>query len=135
MDSRVYSVEEVRVEGLDVVAGAPLAITVSACGKVNSTGWTNPRLNPWIYIVPPKDGILDLDFTATAPTGYVLFVISPICAGLVFPVPHWVCGVRVHTSTNSMEAKFNRPKEVVDQDFRGLPGPWPFPWHAPSATK
>ena len=78
MDTRVRSIEDVRIEALNVTDGSPPAVTVSALGKVNSTGWTHPRLGPWIYIDTPKDGILDLDFIATAPAGIVLFVISPI---------------------------------------------------------
>ena len=133
MDSRVYSVDEVHVTSLDLVANEPLVISVMARGKVNSSGWTNPRLSPWIYIAPPEDGVLDLDFMATAPTGYALYVISPICVCFALPVPYWVRGVRIHSSTNKEEAAFKRPRGAPDKDFQGLPGPWPFPWHVPLA--
>ncbi|MBD2747541.1 hypothetical protein IC232_12630 [Microvirga sp. BT688] len=133
MDSRIHSVDEVHVSTLDPVANAPLAISVMARGKVNSTGWTNPRLSHWIYIQPPKDGILDLDFIATAPAGYALYVMCPVCVCFAFPVPSWVRGVRIRSSTNEKEATFKRPKEAPDKDFEGLPLPWPFPWFAPVA--
>ena len=135
MDTRVHSIEDVRIEALNVTDGSPPAVTVSALGKVNSTGWTHPRLGPWIYIDTPKDGILDLDFIATAPAGIVLFVISPISVGLTFTVPEWVRGVRVHSSTNAVEAMLGKAKGKgsKDQADQGKPGPWPFPWQGPEA--
>jgi hypothetical protein len=104
MASRIYSVEEVHVEALMVAPERPPAISVSARGLVPTSGWTHPELGPWMYIVPPADGILDLDFIATAPTGIVLQVFSKIGVSSAFPVPGWIVGVRVHSTTNRIEA-------------------------------
>lgn len=133
MDARVYDVEEVHIEALDVMNGAPPAVVVSARGRVNSTGWTNPQLAAWIYIQPPRDGILDLDFIATAPSGLVNFVMSPITVGLAFTVPGWVRGVRIHSSTNKMETLLEEPvaKGKMPEPKRGMPLPWPIPWQTP----
>ncbi len=46
MDVRVYSVDDVRAEGLDVISPA---ISISIRDQVNSTGWTSPRIIPWSY--------------------------------------------------------------------------------------
>jgi hypothetical protein len=135
MEARVYSVEDVHIEALMVIGASPPAIAVSARGVVNSTGWTNPQLAPWIYIDTPKDGILDLDFIATAPTGFVNFVMCRIAVGLAFTVPRWVRGVRLHSATNTVEALLDKPLEKGEAVSlgEGMPVPWPFPWQAPSA--
>ncbi|TGR82310.1 hypothetical protein EN866_34930 [Mesorhizobium sp. M2D.F.Ca.ET.223.01.1.1] len=133
MQSRVYSVDKVHVEGLVVIPENPPAVAVSAKGWVPTSGWSLPDLTPWIYIVPPTDGILDLDFVAVQPTGFVLQVFTPISVTKAFVVPSWVTGVRVHTSTNELEAKIggkHKPTEAL-KSLDGLPVPWPFPWWAP----
>ncbi|MER8506351.1 MULTISPECIES: hypothetical protein [unclassified Mesorhizobium] len=137
MQSRVYSVEDVHIESLIVIPENPPAIAVSAKGSVPTTGWTHPDLAPWIYITPPKDGILDLDFVATQPTGFVLQVFTTIGVVKAFPVPAWVIGVRIHSSTNKMEAKIEGASEPTKalMSGEGLPVPWPFPWWAPKSIR
>lgn len=133
--SRVYSVDHVDVEALITIPENPRAISVSAAGWVPTSGWSRPDLAPWMYIVPPQDGILDLDFVASPPTGMVLQVLAKISVVRSLQVPHWVKGVRVHASTNAIEktiaagtgAGAARPTADV------LPVPWPFPWWAPEA--
>jgi hypothetical protein len=137
MQSRIYSVEEVRVEGLIGIPENPPAISVSAWGWVPTTGWSHPDLTPWIYVMPPADGILDLDFVATPPTGIVLQVFTRINVAKAIPVPAWVVGVRVHSSTNHREALIGgaaKPSQAA-LSGEGLPLPWPFPWWAPKARK
>jgi hypothetical protein len=136
MQSRVYSVEEVHVEALMVIPENPPAISVSARGWVPTSGWSHPDLAPWMYIVPPKDGILDLDFVASPPTGgFVLQVFSRIGVVKAFPIPSWVRGVRIHTSTNRMEAMLEKSsqKSIASAKEGPIAGPWPFPWYAPKA--
>ncbi|MFC3320719.1 hypothetical protein [Mesorhizobium cantuariense] len=135
--SRVYSVDDVHVEGLMVIPENPPAISVSARGWVPTSGWSHPDLAPWMYIVPPKDGILDLDFVATPPTGLVLQVFTRISVTKAFPVPGWVVGVRVHSSTNAVEDKIHgaaapSPAAISGE---GMPLPWPFPWWAPKSDR
>ena len=95
-----------------------------------------PDLSPWMYIKPPADGILDLDFVAEPPSGLVLQVFCKIGVVKAFPVPAWVRGVRVHSSTNSVEAKLKgapaKPSKAA-LTGEGYPLPWPFPWWAPKA--
>ncbi|UVK54844.1 hypothetical protein DBIPINDM_001310 [Mesorhizobium sp. AR02] len=133
MQSRIHSIDKVHVEGLLVIPENPPAIAVSASGWVPTSGWSLPDLTPWIYIVPPKDGILDLDFVATQPTGLVLQVFTKIGVTKAFSVPAWVIGVRVHSSTNSVEARIDGAKAPTEKSMKydNLPAPWPFPWWAP----
>lgn len=135
MQSRIYSVEDVRIESLIVVPEHPPMIAVSALGTVATTGWTQPDLAPWMYIVPPRDGILDLDFVATPPTGIVLQVLSKITVVKTFAVPAWLRGVRVHASQNSIERMLETESssKIAGVAAEGWPLPWPFPWWAPKA--
>jgi hypothetical protein len=103
---------------------------------VPTSGWTCPELAPFVYVTPPADGILDLDFVATAPTGITLQVFTRITVASSFPVPNWVRGVRVHSSTNAREALLGSAlDEKVGLMSDGWPLPWPFPWFVPNATR
>ncbi len=74
-------------------------------GKVNSGGWENPQLVPYIYIDPPEDGIYDFDFIADAPEGNVTLALEEIVAELEWAdIPDDFKGVRVHSSSNNIES-------------------------------
>lgn len=135
--SRVYSVDAAHVESLIAIPENPPAIAVSASGWVPTSGWSRPDLSPWMYIQPPDDGILDLDFVAEAPSGIVLQVFSKISVAKSFPIPGWVRGVRIHASTNYVEATLESAATQPEVALmgEGLPLPWPFPWWAPKAKR
>lgn len=82
----------------------PPRLIVSVQGRVTTTGWTNARLEPWVYVMPPADGLQDLDLVATPPSGPAGQALMPIVAGTSFWLPDWCKGVRVHASANSMES-------------------------------
>lgn len=98
--SRVLAVDDVRAY---LNRRNPPDLIINATGRVSTTGWTDGRLEPFQYIVPPADGILDIDFQATPPSGIVSQVICPIHASLSMPKPDWCRGVRVHASLNQLE--------------------------------
>lgn len=75
-------------------------------GKASSSGWKGGVWAPRLYIFPPEDGIQDLDFLATPPTGIALIVILPISADVSLEMVDWLKGVRVDAARNSMEAIF-----------------------------
>jgi len=137
MQSLIYSVQDVHIENLIVIPEHPAAIAVSAFGTVVTTGWTQPDLAPWMYIVPPKDGILDLDFVASPPTGLALQVLSKIAVVKTFLVPNWLRGIRVHSSQNKLETMLGAemPSKNAGVATEGWPLPWPFPWFAPNAKE
>ena len=135
MQSRIYSLEEAHVESLIAIPENPPAIAVSVKGWVTTSGWTHADLAPWMYVKPPADGMLDLDFVATPPNGLVLQILSKIAVAKSFPVPAWVQGVRIHSSTDRLEARLSgapKPSAAVLMG-EGLPLPWPFPWWAPNS--
>lgn len=119
MRARIYSVTDIK---LAQTKSKPPKLVIHAQGLVTSSGWTQPELSPWVYIAPPKDGIMDLDFTAEQPHGIVLPVILPISATLVLSIPTWVTGVRIHASTNTEVAMLNRAEAASEGDEV------PFPW-------
>lgn len=137
--ARVYSVNKVKVGFTATDGSTPPALTVSAAGTVNSGGWTLPELGVWIYITPPADGILNMDFMASppAPDTYVTLGFKPVYAGVAFPVPSWVKGVRVYASTNEvveMLAEQLPPYDVapiIEAQAAEPFVPWPFPWWTP----
>ncbi|WP_374380509.1 hypothetical protein [Dongia sp.] len=111
MMSRIHDVTEVQLE---LQKSNPPTINIIAKGRVASAGWHEPRLEPWIYIAPPSDGIQDFDFVATPPSGNQIQVFRPIEAqGRLSrgPEDYWgkdhpLVGVRIHALENKMEARF-----------------------------
>lgn len=69
---KVSTVEKVKLE----IASVTGRVTISAEGKVNSGGWTNPALADTPN--PPEDGNRHFDFVAHPPTGPSTDVISPL---------------------------------------------------------
>jgi len=130
--AKALYVDDVR---LVTTRSQPPRLLVSALGRVTTTGWSNARLEPWVYIAPPADGLQDLDLVATPPAGPAGQVLMPVAADTSFWLPEWCKGVRVHASANSMESLIPG-REVsalpVAPDVDGIPmarGPgdnWPW---------
>lgn len=91
---------------LALLKSMPPHLAITVYGQVSSGGWTAGTLSPVEYVMPPADGIQDFDFIATPPTGVVIQVVLPITAHYVMQnIPSWLKGVRVHSQTNTVEAK------------------------------
>jgi len=129
---RIYDVQSAA---LAILKSNPPQIVVSAIGRTVSTGWTNPTLGAWYYLVPPRDGIQDFDFTADEPTGISLPVLTPITASTLIsrdPANYWgkgkpLVGVRIHARTNSLEEMLDAKVQAFADVDEGWPMPWPFP--------
>lgn len=97
---KVYEVKTVKL----TVEKSTLII--HADGVARTPGYTNPRLEPHIYIQPPPDGIWGFDFVADKPEGQVQQVLSPISTKYEWKeFPKDLKGVKVHAETNSVEEK------------------------------
>jgi hypothetical protein len=73
---------------------------IKAHGFVPTLGWTKPVLTPYVYVMPPLDGIWDFDFSAEPPKGVVGQVITPIEVSLHWQAAPTFRGARVHSKTN-----------------------------------
>lgn len=122
MVSRIYSIVSVD---LSLIKTNPPGLLITAAGMVTSSGWSAPKLNPFTYVQPPADGILDCDFVATPPTSeqIILPVVTPIAADLALNdidlANYWgteqpLVGVRCHSVGNSKTA-------FVAEDRAGMP--------------
>ena len=92
---------------LEVLKVHPMRLQLTAKGEASTSGWSAPDLIARTYEVSPEDGILDLDFTATRPTGIALTVISPISVKVQITAPEWLKGVRIHSNTTALELPLN----------------------------
>lgn len=93
---------------LKLLKSSPPQLAITAFGLVRTGGWKNGALEPRYYINPPQDGIQDFDFVAEPPVGPAVEVILPISAHTPMEhIPSWLKGVRVHSETNSIEAKLD----------------------------
>ncbi len=122
--SRIYRIDQVHATEL---RSHPPSIAIAVIGAVNSSGWTQARLVPWVYRAPPEDGIYDFDFIATPPTDIALEVITPIAHSQIIPNhPKDLKGVRVHATSNSLSAPLNERGPALS-DFASSPKRW-LPW-------
>jgi hypothetical protein len=120
-----------------ILESKPPQVAITADGKVPTSGWTNPELSLWFYVVPPSDGIQDFDFVAQPPSGIILPVVTPISAFAVIPRDprhYWgkgkpLKGIRIHARENSVEVKLDAKKTMpfqVGSAPRGGEVPWPW---------
>ena len=100
---------------------------ISATGTVPTSGWTNARLTPYVYVTQPSDGIQDFGFISEAPTGPVLQVEQTISADWIGYLPLWAKGVRIRGATNFKEVMFRdgSDAECPGIELRGGEIPWP----------
>jgi hypothetical protein len=112
---RVYSVSDLQVVHSN---SSPGHLTIAAIGQVNSSGWSDGQLTEWVYVSPPTDRILDLDFVAKKPNGIVFWAFQPIHADysrtFINIAEFWgpglpLAGVRVHAASNTMDAPLSSP--------------------------
>lgn len=125
-----FSIMSVETADIQILKSDPPRIAVEALGTVNSGGWSNGRLVPAVYIVPPSDGMQDFQFIATGPEGIVTMgtVKNFVGSGWV-PQFDWLKGVRIHSSTNSIEVMLDQSLHSAAADSaQVLDGEhWPFP--------
>ena len=138
MVQRVMSVDSASVF---LLKSNPPYVGVAAQGKVPTSGWTRPSLEPWVYFVPPDDGLQDLEVVAEPPAGISFPVVLPISAVTVLPREprnYWgegkpLTGVRIHARENMVEARLDERKGLEIQvnltaNTLSAPYPWPWPW-------
>ena len=116
MDTKILSVEKACFH---LTKSNPPQLVIQAVGTVNSTGWSDGRLLPWMYIRQPPDGIIDFEFVAKAPSGFVLWVLAPIEGIGAVPLQPWIKGFRIHAATNELEVMLSEKSGLVEG---GMPG-------------
>lgn len=80
----------------------PPELIILVHGMVNSGGWRNIKLIPYLYIQPPPDGIYDFEMVGTKPGGIVTQAIVEVKAAykMNYPKAREVKGVRINSRTN-----------------------------------
>lgn len=100
---------------LELIVGIT-GVSVIAHGLARTGGWKKARLVPYLYKMPPGDGIQDFDMVAEPGGGTQR--ITPIDANIdMGPGPSWLRGVRVHSENNSRTELLLRTK-VAPSDFK-----------------
>jgi len=99
-----------RAKVIESSDGKSLGASLFVQGNVSSGGWFNPSLVPVAYITVPQDGIYDITFVATPPSGPALAVISPVETELFIGqrAPD-IKGYRIHASDSLLEFVFADP--------------------------
>jgi hypothetical protein len=139
---RVLSVDSASIF---ILKSKPPQVGIVAEGKVPTSGWTDPSLDPWFYVLPPKDGIQDFDFVAEPPTGIVLQCISTVSTTTILPQDpdnYWgkgkpLKGVRIHARDNALEVMLDSKSTCEAHNLAAPMGgdghPWP--WNTLRALK
>ncbi len=68
----------IKTVDLSIEKTNPPRLKIFAYGEARSLGFTEPTLIPYVYVMPPPDGIYDFDFAATPPGGIAGQVVTPI---------------------------------------------------------
>lgn len=71
----IYRVDEVTFL---LTRRQPPQIIVTVHGTVPTSGWRNPELIPYVYLVPPADGFQDFCFVAKPPAEIAAPALTPI---------------------------------------------------------
>ncbi len=125
----VMAVDEVAVQ---IAGSVRSTISILATGKVPTTGWSGGSLVRRPSPVSPPDGILEFDFSATAPAAsdLVLQVITPINAHLeladVDIANFWapgvrLAGIRVAAANNSKTVEIVPRDEAIELSRKSSP--------------
>jgi hypothetical protein len=107
--SRIYAVDSVDIA---LQKSLPPNLLVEVCGRTSTSGWSNIALVPFIYVMPPADGVLDCDVMGDPPPpgAIVLQVLTKVRAHMVIDqvdiANYWgpglpLRGVRCHAQSNS----------------------------------
>lgn len=99
MTTKVLKVLEIELSIQEI---NPPNLVIKAKGEVTTGGWSNGRLIPFVYVMPPADGIYEFDFVADSPEEIVPQVITAINAEpFVWKgFPEELEGVKVYASSN-----------------------------------
>jgi hypothetical protein len=110
----IYSVDHVHFTFLSL--NGTRIVLITALGMVTTTGWSQARLQPFIYVQPPPDGIWDFVFVAKPPSGIAADVVSPISTSYVWKLGGYdLKGVRIHSATKTITQKVtDEPKRIAE---------------------
>jgi hypothetical protein len=122
VETRIYRVDSVTIS---VIKTNPPRLHIYVQGTAATSGWSSPRLRPFVYVQPPPDGIWDFDFVAEPPTGITLPVLTPIQAQINWPDAK-INGVRIHAVSNYVEKMRSGAKEFPPIESKGEGEPFPF---------
>lgn len=100
MTKKTLNVTEVT---LAILKKSPPTLSITSKGEVPSGGWSNGQLIPFVYVVPPSDGIYEFDFVADEPEGASTSAISEITSEPFIwnDFPSELKGVKIYASLNS----------------------------------
>ena len=105
-------------------------------GKENTGGWSNIRLKPKVYFVPPADGIQEITFIGEKPLDYATMALEDVSASLTMSKPDWLNGFRIIAGSNSIEVRpQSNNKRIVVERQEGDGEYWPFPWRQTAAKQ
>ena len=99
------AIAEVASVDLYMTKSNPPKYILEARGKVSTSGWSSPRLEPRMYIGgTPPDGVYGFDFVADPPDGAALMVVLPVTAVFQIdgPLPASINGFRVSSANNDI---------------------------------
>ncbi|GAB6263214.1 hypothetical protein PSSHI_34580 [Photobacterium sp. R1] len=95
----------------------PPQLEIKVAGFASTLGWDNVRLNPFVYVVAPLDGIYEFDFVATPPEGFAAEAIMPVEANFIMQsVPSDLKGIRVYASSNQLEKLLTESIQYAGSD-------------------
>lgn len=106
-------VRTVKHVALTIFKPLPPILSIIATGEVSSTGYSNARLAPYVYVTPPEDGMYEFDFVAEAPSGASGSAMTEIKSEEFKwqDFPKELKGVRIYAEHNQIEEMLSTATE------------------------
>lgn len=89
-------IQKIKSAMIEIAKTHPPTLEIIASGIVPTSGYSNPKLDPYVYIHPPANGIWDFDFSVEQPNGPNPDVITEMIAKLDWSMPKDLKGIRIH---------------------------------------
>ncbi|MCM0147412.1 hypothetical protein KCN56_02365 [Photobacterium galatheae] len=116
-ETKLFQVSDIKMV---LLKSNPPQLEVTVYGDTTTSGWKNVRLNPFVYVITPMDGIYEFDFVAVPPEGPAAQVITPVEASYtILSVPNELKGIRVYALSNQMEKLLSDSDQYAGSDSGG----------------
>lgn len=113
-------VREVKSITLKLLKTNPPELLIHVLGDTLYGGFTGIKLEPYIYVKPPADGVWEFDMVGQPPTGIHDGVITPVTAEYIWKkIPKGLKGIKVHSASNykTVMLKHSENGETLQKDI------------------
>jgi hypothetical protein len=115
------SIHDVESVTLSILKTNPATLEIQVSGHTTTTGWTDIKLNPRVYVAPPANGIWEFDLQGVPPGGIAGQIMLPVSTEYKWKnFPPAVKGIKVYSASNYKSVLLNRNKPKAPATDPGI---------------